>query len=71
MSIKPNQVTQSNRKDQIITMLKKQKSPVPTSKIGVILRMNYYEVEIFLKELQSEKKVKSTNAGRSVYWEII
>lgn len=53
------------RKQAILDLLNEE---LPTSKIAVLINDNYYRVDIFLRELEKEKKVEKVTKGRATYW---
>ena len=55
-------------KDKILKLLKKEE--LSTSKIGNKIKRSYYRTLEILKELEKDKKVKSKQKVRGVYWSL-
>ena len=65
------QLVNNEEKKQILKYLKKSKSLVSISKLSKELKINYYKIQILMRELEQDKKIKITLKKRNTYLELI
>jgi len=60
----------TDKKQRIITLLKKERKPLSTSKIAVKIKSNQWMAEKYLEALEEEKKIIKIKQLNSTYWEL-